>query len=104
VILEERCYTLHPASLRRFLSLYENEGLSMLLQHLGDLKGFFTTETGELNQVVHLWGFTDLVERERRRANLWSDPTWVSYADKVLPLIVRMETRFLRPTGFSPLR
>lgn len=104
MILEERCYTLHPASLRRFLSLYENEGLSMLLQHLGDLKGFFTTETGELNQVVHLWGFTDLVERERRRANLWSDPKWVSYADKVLPLIVRMETRFLRPTGFSPLR
>ncbi|MBF5007257.1 NIPSNAP family protein [Diaphorobacter caeni] len=104
MILEERCYTLGPTSMRPFLSLYEKEGLSMLLQHLGDLKGFFTTETGELNQVVHLWGFSDLVEREQRRARLWSDPKWIAYADKVLPLIVRMETRFLRPASFSPMR
>ena len=104
MILEERCYTLNPTSVRQFLSLYENEGLSMLLQHLGDLKGFFTTETGELNQVVHLWGFKDLVDREQRRAQLWSDPNWIAYAEKVLPLIVRMETRFLRPTSFSPMR
>ncbi|WP_353233706.1 NIPSNAP family protein [Diaphorobacter ruginosibacter] len=104
MILEERCYTLSPQNVRPFLSFYENEGLPMLLKHLGDLKGFFTTETGELNQVVHLWGFADLADREQRRAQLWSDPMWLAYADKVLPLILRMQTRLLRPTAFSPMR
>ncbi|MDO9404091.1 MAG: NIPSNAP family protein [Polaromonas sp.] len=103
MIYEERCYTLSPVTLRPFLALYEAEGLPMLLRHLGTLVGFFTTETGELNQVVHIWQYQDLADRERRRAGLWQDPTWLAYADKVLPLITRMESRLLRPTSFSPL-
>ncbi len=103
MIYEQRCYTLTPAGMRPFLALYEREGLAMLREHLGRLVAFFTTETGELNQVVHLWAFQDLPDREARRAALWRDPQWLAYADKVLPLIVRMETRLLKPTAFSPL-
>jgi hypothetical protein len=104
MIYEERCYTLSPAGMRPFLALYEVEGLPMLLSHLGVLVGFFTTETGELNQVVHLWQYQNLADREQRRAGLWRDPLWLAYADKVLPLITRMESRLLRPTAFSPLQ
>lgn len=104
MIYEQRCYSLSPAGMRPFLALYEREGLAMLREHLGELVAFFVTETGELNQVVHMWRYQDLIDREVRRSALWRDPQWLAYADKVLPFIVRMESRILRPTAFSPLQ
>lgn len=104
MILEERNYTLQPAALKRFLTLYEAKGLALQTEHLGRLVGYFTSETGELNQVVHLWAFDSLQDRAKRREALWADPEWVAYADQVLPWIVHMETRLLSPTSFSPLR
>ena len=104
MIYEQRCYTLTPAGMRPFLALYEREGLPLLRRHLGQLVAFFVTETGELNQVVHLWAYPDLNDRDARRSALWQDPEWLAYADKVLPFIVRMESRLLKPTAFSPLQ
>ena len=45
MIYEERCYTLQPAHFRRFLAVFEAEGLDMILEHLGQLVGYFATET-----------------------------------------------------------
>jgi hypothetical protein len=104
MIYEERNYTFQPAHFQRFLKLFEAEGLALMNEHLGGLVGYFTAETGELNTAVHIWAYADLADRERRRAAMWADPRWITYADKVLPWIVRMETRLLRPTSFSPLR
>lgn len=104
MIVDERTYTLHPSGVRPFLQLFEAEGLEIQTRFLGTLLGYFTTETGTLNQVVHWWRFDDLQDRQARRARLWADPDWVAYADKVLPYIARMENRLLTPTAFSPLQ
>lgn len=104
MIYEERNYSFRPADFQRFLKLFEAEGLPLMQEHLGGLVGYFTAETGELNTAMHLWAYADLADRERRRAAMWADPRWITYADQVLPWIVRMHTRLLRPTRFSPLR
>ena len=104
MIYEERNYSFAPANLRPFLTLFEAEGLPLVRGHLGHLVAYFTAETGQLNTAVHIWGFEDLVDRDRRRTALWNDPQWVAFSAKVLPWIVGMENRLLRPTGFSPLR
>lgn len=104
MILEERNYTLGAAHLRAFLAAYEAEGFALQTKHLGRPVGYFTTETGVLNQVVHLWAYEDCEDRRERRAALWSDPDWSAYAERVLPWIERMETRILVPTAFSPMR
>ena len=104
MIVEERNYTLAAAHLRTFLLAYDTEGLALQTRHLGRLIGYFTTETGVLNQVVHLWAYDDYEDRRARRAALWTDPDWTAYADRVLPWIERMETRLLVPTAFSPTR
>ncbi|MFT3666970.1 NIPSNAP family protein [Piscinibacter sp.] len=104
MIVEERNYAFQPAHFRRFLALFEAEGIPLMKEHLGQLIGVFTAETGELNTVMQMWVYPDLAERERRRAAMWADPRWLAYADQVLPWIVRMETRLLKPTAFSPLR
>lgn len=104
MIYEERNYSFAPANFRLFLKLFEAEGLALTRAHLGNLVGYFTTESGALNTAVHIWAFDDLMDRERRRAAMWNDPQWLAYSEKVLPWIVRMDNRLLRPTDFSPLR
>jgi hypothetical protein len=104
MIYEERNYGFQPANFRRFLQVFEAEGLALMREHLGKLVGYFVAETGELNTAVHLWAYADLADRERRRNALWADPRWITYSEKVLPWIVRMETRLLKPTAFSPLQ
>lgn len=104
MIYEERNYLFKPAHFQQFLTLFEKEGLEIMTRHLGTLVGYFTTEIGELNTAVHIWAYESFEDRLNRRQAMWADPQWVQYAEKVTPWIVRMESRLLRPTSFSPLQ
>jgi hypothetical protein len=103
MIVEERTYTLHPGKVPEYLALYEREGLALQRAALGTLVGYFSTEVGTLNQVVHLWAYQDLEDRSRRRAELLADPDWQAYFARVAPLLQAMESRLLVPAPFSPL-
>lgn len=103
MIVEKRTYTFHPGKLAEFLKLYEAEGLEIHTRHL-PLIGYFTTEIGTLNQVITMWGYADMAEREEKRARLYADPAWSAFAPKTTHLIQTMQTEILRPTGFSPIR
>lgn len=104
MILEERTYTIVTGKLAEYLDLYEREGYGPHTRHLGEPVGWFTTETGTLNQAVHMWRYDSHADREQRRAVLYADPEWLAYIPKSFPYIERMENRLLRATSFSPLR
>ncbi len=104
MLVEERTYTTHPGKWREYLSLFESEGLTVQKRILGRMVGYYTTEIGELNQIVHLWAYKDLDERAHRRAVLLADPTFSAYVVKMLPLLQKQQTRILRPAPFfTPL-
>lgn len=42
----------------------------MQTDHLGQLIGFFFTEIGVVNQVVHIWAYESLDDRLVRRARM----------------------------------
>jgi hypothetical protein len=102
VIVEERIYTLHAGQAPEYLRLYESEGLEIQRRILGRMVGYFSTEIGPLNQIVHLWAYRDLAERTDRRAQLVADEGWRAYAKKIRPLIVSQENKILAPAPFSP--
>jgi hypothetical protein len=104
MIVEQRTYTLHVGKIPEFLRLYETEGLPIQTRILGRLIGFFTTEIGPLNQVVHLWGYESLDDRARRRAEMVADPAWKALAPNILPMIQVQESKILNPAPFSPIR
>ena len=52
MIIDHRTYELQPGRLRDFLALYEKEGLPVQLKHLGHLVGYFSTEVGNVNEIV----------------------------------------------------
>jgi hypothetical protein len=104
MIVEERIYTLQPGKVPEMVRLYGEEGLALQQRHLGKFIGYFTTESGNLNQVVFMWGFESLDDRAARRARMAQDPEWQRYLQKVVPLLVTQENRLLTPTAFSPIR
>jgi hypothetical protein len=100
VIVEERTYTTHPGKWREYLALYEAEGLQIQHRILGRMVGYYTTETGELNQIVHLWAYQSLDERSERRSTLLGHPGFRAYVAKMLPLLQKQESRILRAAPF----
>jgi hypothetical protein len=104
MLIDLRTYTLHPGRTADYLDIYSKEGLAVQTEHLGRLIGYFTSEVGPLNQAVHIWGFEDSADRDRRRAALWADPRFNALAKRLYPLIQAQENKLLKPTPFSPIR
>jgi len=104
MIYELRQYTAYPGRLNSWLKTYEERRLPLLQRHLGDLVGGFTTETGELNQLVQIWRYEDHADRAARRAALWSDPEWLDPAANTSDALQRQESTLWVPTRFSPMR
>ena len=104
MILEERIYTFKPGALPEFLALYEKEGFATHTKHLGQPVGYFTTDIGPLNQLVHMWGYRSHADRDERRAKLYADKDWMAFVPKTVNFIEKMENKILVPTSFSPWR
>ena len=51
MIFEERIYTIQPGRMAEFMKNYEELGLPVQLEVIGNLVGFFNTEIGGLNKV-----------------------------------------------------
>ncbi|SEK12561.1 MULTISPECIES: NIPSNAP family protein [unclassified Variovorax] len=100
MLVEERTYTTHPGKWRDYLALYEAEGLAIQRRILGRMVGYYHTDIGELNQIVHLWAYEDLNERAERRARLMQDPGFRSYVARMLPLLQSQSSRILLPAPF----
>jgi hypothetical protein len=80
--------------------VYEAEGLAVQRAILGRMLGYFATEVGPLNQVVHLWVYDDHGDRARRRAALAADDRWLAYVRRAKGLVVSQETRIMVPAPF----
>ena len=104
MIVEERDYKVRSDKLQAFLKVYMEDGFPIQKEYLGTFLGHFTTESGELNHVVGMWGYLSLDDRAARRAKMVADPRWQGYLDKGLPLLETMTTRFLTPTAISPIK
>ena len=104
MIIEERIYRIKPGRIAHYMDLVREEGLAIQQPILGNLIGYFQTEIGLLNHVVHLWGYRDLADRAERRERLAAEPAWQKFTIKLAENIDTLENRILIPTDFSPLR
>ena len=102
MIVEERIYTLHPGTVPAYLQQYEQEGLAIQRENLKNMVGYFSVEVGPQNQIVHMWAYEDLADRQRKRAVQASDPRWRGYVQKVRPFLMLQENKILVPAPFSP--
>jgi hypothetical protein len=104
MIVELRTYTVQSGAVAECLRIYEAEGLAIQKQVLGNLIGYFYSEIGPLNQIIHMWGFSDLNDRQQRRETLAKTPGWAKYHEKIRTLIISQETQIMNCAPFSPIR
>jgi hypothetical protein len=100
MLVEERIYTLHPGKIPEYLKLYAEEGMAIQTRILPAMVGYYTTDIGTLNLVVHMWAYEDLKQRAECRARMTADPAWQAYIKKIQALIVHQESRILVPAPF----
>ncbi|MCB1883820.1 MAG: NIPSNAP family protein [Geminicoccaceae bacterium] len=103
MLYEIRTYRLKTGAAPEYLRLVGEEGIAIQRRHLENLVGYFVSEIGPLNQIVHVWAYEGLDDRERRRASLAADPAWRAFSPKIQALIETMETKIMKPAAFSPL-
>ena len=100
MFVEERMYTLKIGAVPEYLRHYQNDGMKVQLKHLPHLVGYYFTEVGGLNMIVHLWAYESLDQRERCRAAMSADPDWQAYLGKIRPLLERQESRIMKCAPF----
>jgi hypothetical protein len=104
MIVEERMYTVQVGKAKEWLDFYQQHGWPIQEKYLGKCIGFFTTEIGTLNMIVHLWAYDDLAHRERARAEMAKDPAWHAFITGQPKVVVSQEVRIMIPTAFSPIK
>jgi hypothetical protein len=66
---------------------------------LSRLGGFWRTEVGTLNQIIHVWPYEDINARNRIRAEAVEKKVW---PPKIADFVLEMETKILYSAPFSP--
>jgi len=98
MIVDERTYTIAPGCLARYLERHKALALPLMRRYLGEPLAYYTSESPESDQFVHLWAYASLADREARRARMYQDPEWLAYrADTgATGWVLRQDNRLLR--------
>ena len=100
MIYEVRTYDLKPGTVAQYMKNFGDA-----LPHrekYSKLGAFWQTEIGPLSQVIHVWPYENLDERDRIRAEAAQDPHWPPPSDGA---VVNMNSEiwvpapFMRPMG-----
>ena len=97
MVYEIRTYRIAPGSLaeveKRFGEAYEYR------KKYSPLAAFWHTEVGPLNEIIHVWGYRDLAERERIRGEAAKETNW---PPKIGEFIREMRSETVTPFSFIP--
>lgn len=102
MIVDYRAYTFKPGTIPAFYEMFEKEGLEPQQRILGNFIGMYRTEVGNVNEVIHMWGYENALERDQRRAELYKDPVFADYVVRARELITAQDVRTLIPAPFNP--
>jgi hypothetical protein len=103
MIVEKRTYTMYSCMMKDYLKPYLDGSFAHLQDKLGHCVGFFTSETGPIEQVIQMWAYKDWNDREERRTALYNDPAFADRAKDMDSLIKDKDNQILRPVAFAPL-
>lgn len=103
MLYELRTYTLQVGTMATVLDLYTNEGYpAFTAEEKARLVGYFTSDVGTLNQIVHLWRFEDDAERRTHWKGVFSNDAFMAFAKKLRPNIITQSNMLLNEAPWGP--
>jgi hypothetical protein len=97
MIVEWRAYTTRTGRTREFIEMMRTRGLPIQEAVQGKIMAMYTFEFGPQEQVVMLWRYDSLADREARRAKLATTPGWAEFVAEASELVQHHETRLMNP-------
>lgn len=101
-IYEMRTYGVVVGKMSEVIELYKTLGWPAISRHPPKLCGYFTSDVGALNQLVHLWKFENDEDRRAFWAGVFSDPEFLAFAKLLRPLLQHQENQLLLAAPWGP--
>ena len=96
MLYELRTYTMRPGMAPQAAAHSADVGRAVRGDDYGKLEGYWLSEIGPLNQVMHLWSYADANARMAAKAALGENQAWRDdYLPKMRPMLVRQANRLL---------
>ena len=95
MIYEVRTYDLKPSTVQRLEEKFADA--LPYREKYSKLAAFWHTDVGPLNQVVQVWPYNDLSERDRVRTEAFKDPHWPPHVEDY---VLRMNSEIFIPSPF----
>ena len=101
IIYDVRTYELRPGTLNEYMTAVRELGLPIRESHGVKLAGWYYTEIGILNQVIHIWAYQDIEDMENKMQAFRSDPRWVNeYVPRVRDMVVSQTNQVMNAPDF----
>jgi hypothetical protein len=104
VIYEKRTYSVTVGQMSEVARLYTSLGWPALEAggYSKNLIGYFTSDTGELHQLVHLWRFDSDDDRRAFWKRLFEDQAFMAFAKQLRPLLKTQSNQLLLAAPWGP--
>lgn len=103
-IYEKRTYSVTVGQMTEVIRLYSTLGYPALEAggFSKKLIGYFTSDTGELHQLMHLWRFDSDDDRRAFWKRLFEDQDFMAFARQLRPLIKTQSNQLLLAAPWGP--
>lgn len=103
MIYDMRIYDIQPGRLEEYMAAVREVGLPVRQRYGVKLAGWYYTEVGPLNRVVHIWAFRDWAHMNEAKQQFRNDPDWKErYLPRVIGIIERQSNQVMHAPDFSP--
>ena len=104
MIYDFRVYTLKPGATPDYMAAVKELALPIRQRYGIKLAGWYYTDVGELNQVVHIWAYEDEKHLAEAKAQVYADPDWKDkYVPRVRGLLVAHKAYLMKSPDFAPV-
>jgi hypothetical protein len=106
VLIDHRYYRVKPGTMNMHLDMYGKHGFGPQTRHLGQPFAYLTTESGEVNTIVHMWLYDDVADRVNKRAAMAQDPEWQAFLKMQTEAgyLENMRNNLMIPAPFAPIK
>lgn len=103
-VYEKRSYNVTVGQMSEVIRLYSELGWPALQAggFAKHLVGYFTSDTGELHQLIHLWRFDSDDDRRQFWKRLFEDEAFMAFARQLRPLLKSQSNQLLLAAPWGP--
>ena len=104
MIYNYRVYTLKPGAIPDYMAAVRDFALPIRKKYGIKLAGWYYSDIGDLDEVVHIWAYKDEAHMAEAQAQVSADPEWQEkYIPSIRGLITAQRAYVMLSPDFAPV-